>query len=160
MMTCPKSSRIMWCWNEKIALNVLLDISMVNFRVYALIRKYFHCNFERIFEPFINIFCFHASLHFFCRKDQEGFSRSGIFLLLLSSVTLLLVIFCYINAIICLFVYHLLSSDWPTTYCVTIVKLSQGTVGWTALKGSGVGRARREVQLPTSQNLSWGRFLC
>ena len=31
---------------QKIALNVLLDISMVNFRVYALIRKYFQCNFE------------------------------------------------------------------------------------------------------------------
>ena len=61
ILTCAKSSRIMWCWNEKIALNVSLDISMVHFRVYALVRKYFYCNFE---ENFVwathQYFCFHA----------------------------------------------------------------------------------------------------
>ena len=61
ILTCAKSSRIMWCWNEKIALNVSLDISMVHFRVYALVRKYFYCNFE---ENFVwathQYFCFHV----------------------------------------------------------------------------------------------------
>ena len=150
MMTCPKSSRIMWCWNEKIALNVLLDISMVNFRVYALIRKYFQCNFEWIFEPLINIFCFHASLHFFADKTKRA-SVDQAYSCCCSSVGHLLSYQCnYLSFCSPPLIFWL-------TYSVMIVKLSQGTVGWTALKGNGVAR---EVQLPTSQNLSWGRFLC
>ena len=45
---------------------------MVNFRVYALIRKYFHCNFERIFEPLINIFVFMPVCIFFAEKTKRA----------------------------------------------------------------------------------------
>ena len=74
MLTGAKSSLITWCWNEKIALNVSLDISMVPlwyfFKVYALIRKHFHCNL--VFLSHSSIFLFSCQFAILCRPDEEA----------------------------------------------------------------------------------------